>query len=101
MWYVSKDRTTGVPNTSRACVCGQPEPVYRHSVEELSELFSEAEQLRENSKNPGERRRAKALYEDEYGFLCCEECAEMKIAENAEKEEEGKTQKECDEKEWL
>ena len=36
---------------------------------------------------------------NEYGFLCCEECAEIKIAENAEKEEEDKTRIGCDEKE--
>ena len=36
---------------------------------------------------------------NEYGFLCCEECAEIKIAEIAEKAEEEKTRKECDEKE--
>ena len=32
---------------------------------------------------------------NEYGFLCCEECAEIKIAEK----EEEKTRKECDDKE--
>ena len=36
---------------------------------------------------------------NEYGFLCCEECAEIKIAEIAEKAEKEKTRKECDKKE--
>ena len=36
---------------------------------------------------------------NEYGFFCCEECAEIKIAEIAEKAEEEKTRKECDKKE--
>ena len=30
---------------------------------------------------------------NEYGFFCCEECAEIKIAEMAEKEEEKKLAK--------